>query len=104
MKQEEWLRQLKAITMLKLRTGYGRSGNLGGISAYTTMNTVRQNGIVSVNSSPVVTMGMIRNNNPDLKWETRATQLGCRPVVVEQPSRADGGVLLFQDHRYALCL
>ena len=73
MKQEEWLRQLKAITMLKLRTGYGRSGNLGGISAYTTMNTVRQNGIVSVNSSPVVTMGMIRNNNPDLKWETRAT-------------------------------
>ena len=73
MKQEEWLRPLKAITMLKLRTGYGRSGNLGGISAYTTMNTVRQNGIVSVNSSPVVTMGMIRNNNPDLKWETRAT-------------------------------
>ena len=73
MKQEEWVRHLKAVTMLKLRTGYGRSGNLGGISAYTTMNTVRQNGIVSVNSSPTVTMGMIRNNNPDLKWETRAT-------------------------------
>ena len=66
MKQEEWVRHLKAVTMLKLRTGYGRSGNLGGISAYTTMNTVRQNGIVSVNSSPTVTMGMIRNNNPDL--------------------------------------
>ena len=73
MKQEEWLRHVKDITMLKLRTGYGRSGNLGGISAYTTMNTVRQNGIVSVNSSPTVTMGMISNNNPDLKWETRAT-------------------------------
>lgn len=73
MKQEEWLRHIKDITMLKLRTGYGRSGNLGGISAYTTMNTVRQNGIVSVNSSPTVTMGMISNNNPDLKWETRAT-------------------------------
>ena len=73
MKQEEWVRHLKAVTMLKLRTGYGRSGNLGGISAYTTMNTVRQNGIVSVNSSPTVTMGMICNNNPDLKWETRAT-------------------------------
>ena len=72
MKQEEWLRHIKDITMLKLRTGYGRSGNLGGISAYTT-NTVRQNGIVSVNSSPTVTMGMISNNNPDLKWETRAT-------------------------------
>ena len=73
MKQEKWLRSLKKITMLKLRTGYGRSGNLGGISSYTTLNTVRQNGIVSVNSSPTVTMGMISNNNPDLKWETRAT-------------------------------
>ena len=73
MKQENWLRQVKEITMLKLRAGYGRSGNLGGISSYTTMNTVRQTGIVSVNSSPTVTMGMIRNNNPDLKWETRAT-------------------------------
>ena len=61
------------VSMLKLRTGYGRSGNLGGISSYTTMNLVRQNGIVSVNSSPTVTMGMIRNNNPDLKWETRST-------------------------------
>lgn len=71
MKQEKWLRSLKEITMLKLRTGYGRSGNLGGISSYTTLNTVRQNGIVSVNSSPTVTMGMISNNNPDLKWDPR---------------------------------
>lgn len=73
MKREKWLRHIDDITMLKLRTGYGRSGNLGGISSYTTMNTVRQNGIVSINSSPTVTMGMIRNNNPDLKWETRST-------------------------------
>ena len=71
MKQEKWLRSLKEITMLKLRTGYGRSGNLGGISSYTTLNTVRQNGIVSVNSSPTVTMGMISNNNPDLKLSRR---------------------------------
>ena len=60
MKREKWLRHIDDITMLKLRTGYGRSGNLGGISSYTTMNTVRQNGIVSINSSPTVTMGMIK--------------------------------------------
>ncbi len=46
MEREKWLRHIDDITMLKLRTGYGRSGNLGGISSYTTMNTVRQNGIV----------------------------------------------------------
>lgn len=73
MKQEKWLRTVKEITMLKMRAGYGRSGNLGGISSYTTMNTVRQTGVVSVNSSPTVTLGMVRNNNPDLKWETRST-------------------------------
>ena len=73
LKREKWLREKNVITMLKMRAGYGRSGNLSGISSYTTMNTVRQNGLVSVNSTPTVTMGMIRNNNPDLKWETRST-------------------------------
>ena len=72
-KNESWLTDIQEISMLKMRTGYGRSGNLGGISAYTTMNTVSQNGLVSVNSSPTVTLGMLRNNNPDLKWETRST-------------------------------
>ena len=73
MKKEAWLQGAESVTMLKVRGGYGRSGNLGGISSYTTMNMVRQTGVVSVNSSPTVTMGMIRNNNPDLKWETRST-------------------------------
>lgn len=73
MKKEAWLSSVMPVTMLKVRMGYGQSGNLGGISSYTTMNTVRQNGIVSINGSPTVTMGMIRNNNPDLKWETRST-------------------------------
>ena len=73
MKKESWLRSKQFVTMLKLRTGYGRTGNLGGISAYMTQSTVRQTGVVSVNSSPTVTLGMVRNNNPDLKWETRST-------------------------------
>ena len=73
MKKEAFLANIKPLSMLKLRTGLGQAGNLGGISAYTTMNTVRQNGIVSVNSSPTVTLGMVRNNNPDLKWETKKT-------------------------------
>lgn len=73
MKREAFLANIKPLSMLKLRTGFGQAGNLGGISAYTTMNTVRQNGIVPVNSSPTVTLGMVRNNNPDLKWETKKT-------------------------------
>ena len=73
MKKESFLANLKPLSMLKLRTGLGQAGNLGGITAYTTMNTVRQTGIVPVKSSPTVTLGMVRNNNPDLKWETKTT-------------------------------
>lgn len=72
-KKENFLRYFNGINTLKLRTGYGRSGNLGGISAYTTMNNVQQTGIVPVNNTPTVTLGTIRNNNPDLKWETKST-------------------------------
>ncbi len=73
MKKENLLANVKPLSMLKLRTGLGQAGNLGGISAYTTMNTVRQTGIVPVKSSPTVTLGMVRNNNPDLRWETKTT-------------------------------
>ena len=72
-KKERFLSGFDGINTLKLRTGYGRSGNLGGISAYTTMNNVQQTGIVPVNNTPTVTLGTIRNNNPDLKWETKLT-------------------------------
>ena len=73
MKKENFLANVKPLSMLKLRTGLGQAGNLGGISSYTTMNTVRQTGIVPVKSSPTVTLGMVRNNNPDLRWETKTT-------------------------------
>ena len=72
-KKERFLQGFKGISTLKLRAGYGQSGNLGGISAYTTMDNVQQTGIVPVNNTPTVTLGMIRNNNPDLKWETKST-------------------------------
>ena len=72
-KKEQFLRSFDGISTLKLRTGYGRSGNLGGITAYTTMENVQQTGIVPVNNTPTVTLGTIRNNNPDLKWETKST-------------------------------
>ena len=73
LKKEAFLSNIDFLTLLKLRVGYGLSGNLGGITSYTTLNTVKENGIVSVNGAPTVTMGSMKNTNPDLKWETRAT-------------------------------
>ena len=37
------------------------------------MELIQPNGIVSVNGAPTVTLGIIRNANPDLKWEIKRT-------------------------------
>ena len=58
---------------LKLRAGYGLSGNLGGIDSYNSMQLVQPNGVVPVGGTPVTTLGIIRNANPDLKWEVKRT-------------------------------
>lgn len=73
LKKERFLAHIKPLSLLKIRSSLGQAGNLGGISAYTTMNTARQTGIVPIKSSPTVTLGMVKNNNPDLKWETKTT-------------------------------
>lgn len=72
--QEPFMKNARPlISMLKVRTGYGVTGNLGAITSYTYLNTVQPVGIVSINGSPTVTLGSLRNANPDLKWEKRAT-------------------------------
>lgn len=71
--KEAFMRRQQVISMMKLRTGYGLSGNLGGITSYTTVDAGMPNGVVSVYGSPTVTMATLRNANPDLKWETRST-------------------------------
>ena len=73
MKKEGFLRDNKAISLLNLRTGYGHSGNLGGISSYLTLKQYIPVGLISYNGTPTVTMGTLRNSNPDLRWETRST-------------------------------
>ena len=61
------------FTKLKLRMGYGKSGNLGGIDSYLSQQLIQPNGVVSVGGTPVTTLGIIRNANPDLRWEIKRT-------------------------------
>ena len=72
-KAEPFMQHLQWLSQLKLHTGYGTSGNLGGISSYHSLQSVRPIGIVSHNGTPTVTLGTLRNANPDLRWETRST-------------------------------
>ena len=71
--KEKWMKPLTFITNAKLRAGYGLSGNQAGIDSYNSMELIQPNGIVPVNGAPTVTLGIIRNANPDLKWEIKRT-------------------------------
>ena len=70
---EEWMKPLTFISDAKLRLGFGLSGNLGGIDSYNSMQLVQPNGVAAVNGTAAVTLGIIRNANPDLKWEQKRT-------------------------------
>ena len=72
-KQENFFRALTWVDLLKLRTSIGQSGNLGGITAYYALQRFMPNGIVPYYSMPTVTLGQLKNYNPDLKWETRTS-------------------------------
>lgn len=71
--KEPWMKPLTWINSLKLRTGWGLSGNLGAIDSYMSLQLVQPNGVVSMNGAPATTLGIIRNANPDLKWEVKRT-------------------------------
>lgn len=73
LKEEKWLQDVKWLEHLKLQTSVGRSGNLGGILAYYTQQALVPSGIISYHGIPTVTLGQIRNANPNLKWETRTS-------------------------------
>lgn len=71
--EEAFMKELPFLNNLKIRAGYGLSGNQDAIDSYTSMQLVKPNGVISVGGTPTVTMGVIRNANPDLKWEVKRT-------------------------------
>ncbi len=70
---EAWMKSLNWISRMKLRVGYGKSGNLGAIDSYMSRQLIKPNGIVNIYGAPVTTLGIIRNANPDLRWEVKRT-------------------------------
>ncbi len=71
--KERWMQNLKFISNAKLRVGFGLSGNQAGIGSYNSMELLQPNGVVPVGGIPTVTFGVVRNANPDLKWEIKQT-------------------------------
>lgn len=61
------------ISTLKLRAGYGVTGNQNAISPLNSLELMSPSGLSEYNSQTVVTYAVTSNSNPDLKWETKYT-------------------------------
>lgn len=69
--EEQFMKRFSWLDNLKLRVGYGLSGNQNGIDSYTALRLVKPNGVVPIGSAPTVTLAELSNTNPDLKWEVK---------------------------------
>jgi TonB-linked SusC/RagA family outer membrane protein len=58
---------------LKVRVGYGKTGNSQGFPAYTPLTQYGTTGNFYYNSAFIGAIGPTQNPNPDLKWETTGT-------------------------------
>lgn len=64
---------ISSISNLKLRMGYGVTGNQDAIDPYNSLSLMEPNGTTLVNGTKTTTFGVTSNSNPDLKWETKYT-------------------------------
>ena len=67
--QEQFMEDVTAIKLLKLRGSWGLTGNQA-VGAYSTYATYKSATATYSNSSSVPAIEIDRSENPDLKWET----------------------------------
>ena len=73
---EAFMQRLPLFSDLKLRVGYGVSGNSEGFDAFSSLliyGTPPGNAKFVYNGNITNAIGPVRNNNPNLKWESTAT-------------------------------
>ena len=68
--EEDFLRGSSAINNLKVRLGYGETGNQG-IGNYLSLVTLGTGGVYPQEGVFYQTYGAARNPNPDLRWEKK---------------------------------
>lgn len=69
--EEEFMQAVPEINELKLRAGYGVTGNQG-IPNYQSLLTLSTGGVYPQNGVYYQTYGPSRNPNPNLRWEQKA--------------------------------
>ena len=71
--EETFLKEIEWLDRLKISVGYGLSGNQGALDPYNSLELVAPSSVVSLGGNPEVAYALVRNANPDLKWEVRSS-------------------------------
>lgn len=75
--QENFMRNQSLFSNLKLRGGYGVTGNQQGIGPQNSISLVGQAGTVYFGGATIPNYAVTQNSNPNLRWETKKqTDLG----------------------------
>ena len=69
---EPFMKDQKLFSDLKLRIGYGISGNSLGFDPMISRMKYGLTGVTYINGQQVQSIGVTQNENPDLKWESTA--------------------------------
>lgn len=68
--QESFMANQTIVSALKLRVGYGVTGNQG-LSPYNSLSLVSGSGVTWFGGQQIPNYGITQNANADLKWETK---------------------------------
>ncbi len=75
--EEDFVKNLRWMSDLKLRASYGITGNAGGISPYQSLATVSSGGGYNLGNAYQTAISPSGISNPDLRWEKSAqTDIG----------------------------
>jgi TonB-linked SusC/RagA family outer membrane protein len=70
---ENFLKDVSFVSVLKLRASYGQVGNQNAAPNYGYASRANNNQIYVFNGTPAPGLAITQINNPDLKWETAVT-------------------------------
>lgn len=69
--QEPFMKGQQIFNSLKLRGGFGITGNQQGLSPQSSLQLVGYSGLTYFGGNPITNFVISQNANPDLRWETR---------------------------------
>lgn len=93
-REESFMKNLEFLNDLKIRAGYGVTGNQQGLSPQESDRLVNSTGQTFFAGNQITNYSIMQNGNPDLRWETR-TQENIGVDFVFLNSRISGSVDVF---------